>query len=844
MIPPRRQSRRQFIQIAGGTAAAAAAGLGVGGVLRPVPVRAAVRPDAGVSVFPFPLSQVTLLDGPFKSNMGRTTGYLSFVDPDRLLHTFRLNVGLSSSAQPCGGWESPTTELRGHSTGHLLSALAQAYANTGAVAYKTQGDYIVSVLAQCQARSPAAGFNTGYLSAYPESFIDRVEARQQVWAPYYTLHKIMAGLLDMYLLAGNAQAQDVLTKMAAWVKFRTDRLTTTQIQNMLDTEFGGMNEVLTNFYQISNSPEHLTVAQRFDHAEIFDPLASNLDRLAGYHANTQIPKILGAIREYHATGTTRYRTIAENFWNIVTGQHTYAIGGNSNGEYFQQPGQIASQLSDSTCECCNTYNMLKLSRQLFFTNPSRAEGGADRPSGGESYMDYYEKALFNQILGQQDPQSSHGFVAYYIPLRAGGHKTYSNDYNNFTCDHGSGMESNTKYADSIYFFAGETLYVNLFIASQLSWTARGITVRQDTTFPEQPSTRLTIAAGSGHIALKIRVPSWCQGMQVRVNGAVQSVTATPGTYLTLDRTWATGDTVDVTLPMAIALDRTPDSSTVQSVRYGGIALAGRYGTTSLSGLPALNAGSIQPVAGQPLSFTATANGSSVSLIPFYKIRENYTVYWNVTGAPPPAFVAWYKFDETAGTSAADATGNGKTATLAGGTSWVTGRMGAGNAVSLDGSTGHVRLPNGILDGIADFTIACWVRPGTVAQWSRVFDLGSGTTAYLFLTPRSSAGTARFAITTGGAGGEQQINAPSALPAGTWTHVAVTLAGNLGILYVGGAEVARNTAITVRPGGITASAQNYLGRSQYSGDPSLSAALDDFRLYSRALSATEIQSLAQ
>ena len=819
--------RRQFIKVAGGVAAGAAIGNG----LRPAPVQAAARPDIGVSVFPFPLSQVTLLDGPFRSNMGRTTSYLSFVDADRLLHTFRVNVGLSSSAQPVGGWESPTTELRGHSTGHLLTALAQAYANTGTASYKTKGDYIVGVLAQCQARASTAGFNTGYLSAYPESFIDRVEARQQVWAPYYTLHKIMAGLLDMHLLTGNAQALDVLARMAAWVKFRTDRLSATQIQNMLDTEFGGMNEVLANLYQVTSNPDHLTVAQRFDHAEIFDPLASNLDRLSGYHANTQIPKALGAIREYHATGTQRYRTIAVNFWDIVINQHTYVIGGNSNGEYFRPPGQIASQLSDSTCETCNTYNMLKLTRQLFFTNPVRAD-----------YMDYYERGLFNQILGQQNPNSTHGFVAYYIPLRAGGRKTYSNDYNNFTCDHGTGMESNTQYADSIYFFAGETLYVNLFIASQLNWAARGITIRQDTAFPEQPSTRLTVTGGSGHIALRVRVPYWCQGMQVRINGALQSVTATPGTYLTLDRTWATGDTVDLTMPMTIALERTPDSATVQAVRYGGIVLGGRYGSTSLTGLPTLTPSSIQPSGATPLTFSATANGSSVSLIPFYKIHgENYTVYWNVNAAPPPAFVAWYRFDETAGTTAADATGNGKTATLAGGTSWTAGR--AGNAVALNGSDGHVRLPNGILDGIGNFTVAMWVRLNTVSAWSRIFDLGSGTQASMFLTPQSSAGTARFAITTGGAGAEQRINAPSALPAGTWTHVAVTLSGNLGILYVGGAEVARNAAITLRPGGITASTQNYLGRSQYA-DPYLNGALDDFRLYSRALSAAEIQSLAQ
>jgi hypothetical protein len=231
------------------------------------------------------------------------------------------------------------------------------------------------------------------------------------------------------------------------------------------------------------------------------------------------------------------------------------------------------------------------------------------------------------------------------------------------------------------------------------------------------------------------------------------------------------------------------------------------------------------------------------LIPFYKMHhQRYTVYWQTgTVTPPPVFIAQYLFNETSGTSAADATGNGRTASLAGGTSWVAGRT--GGAVSLNGTDGHVRLPNGILAGVNDFTIAGWVRPGAVATWARIVDLGTGTNAYLFLTPRSSAGGARFAITTGGAGAEQHIDAPSALAAGAWTHVAVTLAGQLGILYVNGAEVARNAAITVRPSALGGTTQNYLGRSQYAGDPFLSGQLDDVRLYSRALSATEIRTLA-
>jgi DUF1680 family protein len=819
-------SRRSLLQLAGMTVAGSALPLAA-----PV-TAAALRPDVGVSVFPFPLNQVSLLDSPFRANMTRTLSYLSFVDPDRLLHTFRLNVGLPSSAQPVGGWEAPDVELRGHSTGHLLTALAQAFANTRDTQYKTKGDAIVGVLATCQSRAGAAGFNTNFLAAWPESMIDRVEAGTSVWAPYYTLHKIMAGLLDMHLLAGNAQALDVLTRMASWVKFRTDRLPASQIQTMLRTEFGGMNEVLTNLYAVTANPDHLTVAQRFDHAQIFDPLAANQDRLAGFHANTQIPKIIGAIREYHQTGVDRYRAIAANFWDIVVNHHTYVIGGNSNGEFFQQPDQIASQLSDSTCETCNTYNMLKLTRQLFFTNPSRVD-----------YLDYYERGLYNQILGQQNPNSSHGFVAYYQPLRPGGIKTYSNDYNNFTCDHGTGMESHTKFADSIYFFAGETLYVNLFITSVLNWLQRGITVRQDTSFPDVPSTRLTMT-GSGHIALKIRVPSWArQGTQLRLNGVVQNVTATPNTFLTLDRNWASGDTVELSLSPALSFESTSDNVTVQAVKFGGIVLAGEYGTNNLSTMPRLDTASLRPDPATPLRFTGTASTGAVSLVPFFRMHgQRYTVYWQTTNVPPPpVFIAQYLFNENSGTTAADATGNGRTATLAGGTSWVAGRN--GGAVSLNGTDGHVRLPNGILAGAGDFTVAGWVRLGTVGTWSRIFDIGSGTGAYLFLTPRSSAGTARFAITTGGAGAEQQINGPAALPAGAWTHVAVTLSSNLGVLYVNGAEVARNAGITQRPGSLGSTSANYLGRSQYANDPFLNGQLDDVRLYSRALSTTEIRALA-
>jgi hypothetical protein len=819
-------SRRTLLR--GAAVSAVAAGIPV--ALNPI-AAAAARADVGVSAFAFPLSAVSLLDSPFRANMLRTQAYLTFLDPDRLLHTFRLNVGLPSNAAPCGGWEAPGVELRGHSTGHVLSALAQSFANTGDAGHKSKLDYLVAELAKCQARSTAVGFRSGYLSAYPESFIDRVEAQQSVWAPYYTLHKIYAGLLDAHLLAGNAQALTVLGGMASWVKGRMDRLSYDGQQRALSNEFGGMNEALANLYQVTGDPNHLAAAKQFDHAEMFDPLASNIDRLDGYHANTQIPKMTGAIREYHATGTTHYRDIASNFWNIVTGHHSYVIGGNSNGEHFKAPDRIAAELSDSTCESCNSYNMLKLTRQLFFTDPTRAV----------SYLDFYERALYNHILGQQDPGSSHGFVSYFIPLRAGGIRTYSNDYDNFTCCHGTGMESHTKFADTIYSYNGNTLYVNLFIASELRWPGRGITVRQETTFPQSPTTRLTVTAGSGPITVRIRIPFWASGATLSVNGAAQPAPTT-GSYAAIDRTWATGDVVELTLPMALRMERTPDNATVQAACYGPVVLAGAYGTNNLSALPTLNVASITATS-TPLQFAASASTGAVTLMPFYNVHgQRYTVYWTADNVPPPPpLAAQYRFDETSGVSAADSSGNGKTASLAGGAGWTAGH--AGGALDLTGNGAYVALPAGLLAGATAGTIAGWVRIDTLSTWSRVFDLGSGTGTNMFLTPRSDSGTARFAITTGGAGGEQRINAPSALPTGAWTHVAVVLSGTAGVLYINGSEVARNTGLTLRPGDLGSTTQNWIGRSQYSGDPFLDAAVDDLRLYSRALSASEIAQLA-
>jgi len=245
---------------------------------------------------PFPLADVRLLDGPFRDAMLRDQKYLLSLDPDRLLHTFRLNVGLPSTAQPLGGWEAPDCQLRGHSMGHYLSALSLMYASTGDERFKQHVDYLVGELAKCQSNSPAAGFHAGYLSAFPESFIDRVEQGKPVWAPWYTLHKIMAGLLDANHQCSNAQALVVLTNMANWVKFRVDGISRGQMQKSLDTEQGGMNEVLANLFGVTGDTNYLALSAAFNHAKILDQLALGEDKLNGLHASTQIPKLIGATR--------------------------------------------------------------------------------------------------------------------------------------------------------------------------------------------------------------------------------------------------------------------------------------------------------------------------------------------------------------------------------------------------------------------------------------------------------------------------------------------------------------------------------------------------------------------
>jgi hypothetical protein len=603
-----------------------------------------VQDKVPLKAYPFDLQVVRLLDGPFRDAMLRDQKYLLSIDLDRLLYNFRVNAGLPSSARPLGGWEAPDVELRGHSLGHYLSACALMYSTTGDERFKGRADAIVAELAKIQQAMPSRGFHTGYLSAFPEEFFDRVDSRRRVWAPYYTLHKIMAGLLDVYQLCGNRQGLDILVKMADWVKFRVDRLSDEQQQRALDTEFGGMNEVLANLYAVTGNPEHLRLARKFDHRAVFDPLARGQDPLNGLHANTQIPKAIGAAREYELTGEKRDYDIANFFWDRVALHRSYVIGGHSDGERFFPVEEFSKHLGAASTETCNTYNMLKLTRHLFALEPSART------------MDFYERGLYNHILASQDPAT--GMMTYYVPLKPGAFKTFSTPEESFWCCVGTGMENHARYGETIYFHDDQSLYVNLFIPSELAWKEKGLIVRQETRFPEEDTTRLTVKSERPvKLAWKIRCPSWAQsGMLLTVNGKEQSLHPQPGSYITVERQWKDGDTVQVRLPMSLRMEAMPDDPKMIALLYGPIVLAGDLGKEGMESarrygpsapqlgrmkpieIPAFVCDlkevlpKVKPVADAPLNFRTAGIGrpQDVLLLPFYKVfAQRYTVYWKV-----------------------------------------------------------------------------------------------------------------------------------------------------------------------------------------------------------------------
>lgn len=579
----------------------------------------------------FDLRDVRLLDGPFRAAQERDKAYILRVEVDRLMHWFRVNNGLPSTVKPYGEWTSNSYIFQGHYEGHFLSACAEMYRNTGDVRFKERLDHTVAIMAEVQA-SQASDF----LAPFSEKCL-RVAAGLEsasngvgrVPVPWYALHKVYAGLIDSYTLAGNQQALDVMNKAANWLANYSAQVSDDAFQRMLDEEHGGISEALANFYAITGNPAHLVLAKRFCHHRVMDPLAGNKDILDGLHANTQVPKFTGFARIYELTGESQYRDAARNFWRVVVQERSYANGGNSNHEKFTPKTNLSMALSKGNTETCNTHNMLKLTRHLFMWTPDAA------------IADYYERAQINHILSSQHPKT--GTVTYFHSMESGNRKGFSPPWVSVACCHASGMENHAKYGDSIYFHRGaERLFVNVFIASELTWKDAGLTVRQTTLFPEEAATTLEITAGKPvKSTISIRKPFWVTtGFSVTVNG--KSVPATTGAegYVDITRTWKPGDRISVSLPMALRWESFKDNSDRAALLYGPVLLVAKTeegNRYAVARKPAYKAIAAIKSTDKPLHFTGDKavflNGLTpkpVNFLPMYQEYEDpYIVYWDL-----------------------------------------------------------------------------------------------------------------------------------------------------------------------------------------------------------------------
>lgn len=518
----------------------------------------------------FDLKDVRLLPSRFKDNVSRDSAWMASIDINSIIHSFYNNAGVYAgreggymTVRKPGGWESLDCELRGHTTGHLMSAYGLMYATTGNRRFKQKGDSIVAGLAKVQ-----AALGNGYLSAFPEECINRNLRGEPVWAPWYTLHKILSGLIDQYLYADNRQALEVARKMGDWAYNKLKGQSEATRQKMIRNEFGGINEAFYNLYALTGNKNYQWLAQWFYHNEVIDPLKKQHDDFGTRHTNTFIPKVLAEARNYELSRSKDSRTAAEFFWHEMIDHHTFAPGCSSQKEHYFDPKHFSKFINGYTGETCCTYNMLKLSRHLFCWTADPA------------VADYYERALYNQILGQQDPQT--GMVCYFLPLLSGAYKVYSTKNNSYWCCVGSGFESQAKYAEAIYYHGANGLYVNLYIPSELNWKEKGLKLRQTTDFPDDETTVFTVSADRPvATTINLRYPSWSGRAVVRINGRKTGISAKPGSYITLNRQWKDGDRIELVLPRELRIERTPDNPDKGALVYGPVVLAGEAGTEGM-----------------------------------------------------------------------------------------------------------------------------------------------------------------------------------------------------------------------------------------------------------------------
>lgn len=583
---------------------------------------------------PFQMHEVIVTKGPFKHAEEKEAAYLLELEPDRLLSGFRSEAGLTPRAPKYEGWES--LGVAGQSLGHYLSACAMYYATSADERFRQRLEYTVAQLDSCQQAN-----GDGYLAATPGGKkIFREVAAGKIysqgfdlnggWVPLYVMHKVLAGLIDAYRYAANERALTVATKLAGWMQTTFLHLTEEQMQQVLACEFGGMNEALADLYAYTQDENTLALAQRFDnHKAIMDSLALGIDDLEGKHANTQVPKVIGAARLYELTGSRRDSAIATFFWRTVVANHSYVNGGNSDGEHFGTPGRLNERLSTSTTETCNTYNMLKLTRHLF--------SWQSRPE----YSAYYERAVFNHILASQNPDD--GMCTYYTPLISGGKKGYLSPFQSFCCCSGSGMENHVKYGDFIYSEGTDSsLFVNLFIPSRLHWTSRGMTIGQDTDIPASGNSVLTVNTPRPQSAVfRLRYPEWAESMFVKVNGSALALKASADSYVSIERVWEDGDRVEISFKIKLYTVAMPDNDKRVGLFYGPALLAGELGKEEPDmerDIPVLVTDGrpveewLEKVSDAPLRFRTKGVGrpKDITLIPFHAMHhQHYVVYWDL-----------------------------------------------------------------------------------------------------------------------------------------------------------------------------------------------------------------------
>ena len=578
----------------------------------------------------FPLQDVKLLESPFLQAQQTDLHYIMTMEPDRLLAPFLREAGLTPKASSYTNWEN--TGLDGHIGGHYISALSMMYAATGDTAIYNRLNYMLNELHRAQ-QAVGTGFiggTPGSLQLWEEIKAGNIRAGgfdlNGKWVPLYNIHKTYAGLRDAYLYAGSDLARQMLVGLTDWMIDITAGLTDQQMQDMLRSEHGGLNETFADVAEITGDKKYLELARRFSHKVILDPLVKDEDRLTGMHANTQIPKVIGYKRIADLAQDQNWDHAARFFWNTVVNHRSVCIGGNSVREHFHPADNFTSMLNDvQGPETCNTYNMLRLTKMLYQTSPDIR------------FADYYERALYNHILASQQPTKG-GFV-YFTPMRPGHYRVYSQPETSMWCCVGSGLENHTKYGEFIYAHAKDTLYVNLFIPSRLTWKEKKITLVQETRFPDEEQIRFRVEKSKKKaFSLKLRYPSWAKGASVSVNGKVQETNAQPGEYLTIHRKWKAGDEITLNMPMQVALEQIPDRENFYAFMYGPIVLASPTGTENMDGLYADDSRGGHIAHGKQISMQEIPMliGSAASLPQSLRKINDDLVAFTYTGSVYPA----------------------------------------------------------------------------------------------------------------------------------------------------------------------------------------------------------------